>query len=229
MIGTLLLAAALAQAPEAAAPPSFAPDPSWKSLGKDLWFDPKGKRLILRAKVCLREGYLEHLLCITRSKEHESILSTDAPPRMIHAGLLLTGAEPGQTVQFVPEFQPPKGTPIAVKVEWIGADGQPQSADAREWVKDQEKPRHLSAHWVFAGSMTDKDPETQETRYAADGGDLITVSNFMSAILDVPFASSASDTERSFVADTARIPPLDTPVTLILEPIAEPATPKAGP
>ncbi|MFO0887661.1 MAG: hypothetical protein U0790_00795 [Isosphaeraceae bacterium] len=33
----------------------------------------------------LREGTLEHLLCLTNSKEHESILATDAPAVQIHA------------------------------------------------------------------------------------------------------------------------------------------------
>ena len=59
--------------------------------------------------MCLREGYLEHLLCLSRSKEHESILATEAAPRMIHAGLLLTGAEAGKPVQFLPEFRAPSG------------------------------------------------------------------------------------------------------------------------
>ncbi len=63
----------------------FQPDPAWKKLGKDLWFDPAARRLILRTRVCLRDGYLEHLLCAKNTKEHESILVTEAPPRLIHA------------------------------------------------------------------------------------------------------------------------------------------------
>ena len=86
------------------------PDPAWKSLGRSLWFDPKAKRLVLRARVVLREGYLEHLMCSKGTKEHEAILATDAVPHQIHAGLLLTGAEPGHPVQFVPKFEPPTGS-----------------------------------------------------------------------------------------------------------------------
>ncbi|HEX8199403.1 MAG TPA: hypothetical protein VF590_02870, partial [Isosphaeraceae bacterium] len=70
-------------------PDAFRADPSWKPLGPSLWFDPTGRRLILRARVVLREGYLEHLLCLRDTKEHEAILATPAPPRLIHAGLLL--------------------------------------------------------------------------------------------------------------------------------------------
>ena len=70
----------------------FSPDPAWKALGPSLWFDPVNRHLVLRARVVLREGPLEHLLCLKGTKEHEAILATDAAPRRIHAGLLLTGA-----------------------------------------------------------------------------------------------------------------------------------------
>ena len=59
----------------------------------------------------LREGPLEHLLCLKGTKEHEAILATDAQPRQIHAGLLLTGAEPGHPVRFLPKFEPPPAPP----------------------------------------------------------------------------------------------------------------------
>ena len=42
--------------------------------------------------------------------------------------------------------------------------------------------------------------------YAADEGDLITVANFGSAILDLPIASSASDADRVFSADPSGFP-----------------------
>ena len=86
------------------------PDPSWKKPGTQLWFDPKAKKVILRARVVLREGYLEHFMCSKGTKEHEAILATDAVPHQIHAGLLLTGAEAGHPVRFVPKFEPPTGT-----------------------------------------------------------------------------------------------------------------------
>ncbi len=114
---------------------SFQPDPAWKSLGKDIWFDAKGKRLVLRARVALQDGALEHLLCRKGTKEHESVLATEAPARMIHAGLLLVGAEPGHPVRFLPKFEPPAGPAIAIDLEWE-RDGKLLKADARDWVKD---------------------------------------------------------------------------------------------
>jgi hypothetical protein len=196
------------------------PDPQWKPLGRSLWFDPATKELIVRAKIVLREGTLEHLVCLKGTKEHEAILATDAQPREIHAGLLLTGAQPGHPVRFVPKFQPPTGAAIAIELFW-NTDAKLHHADARTWVKDQRSKKSLAERWVFAGSELFNDPVTKKTVYAADEGDLITVANFGSAILDLPLASSASDSERSFSADTARVPPLGTEVFMRMAPLAE--------
>lgn len=200
-------------------PDAFQPDPTWKPLGTDLWFDPAERRLVMRARVALREGALEHLLCLKNTKEHEAVLATRAVPKLIHAGLLLTGAEPGHPVRFRPEFQPPEGPPIAIEVEWE-ENGKTRRLPARELVKDEHTGHVLDKDWVFVGSETIVDPDTKKTYYAADDGDLITVANFPSAILDVPFASTSNDAERNFVANTPKIPPRGTMVVMYLKPAA---------
>jgi hypothetical protein len=203
---------------------TFKPDPAWKSLGKDLWFDPAGRRLVIRARVAITEGPLEHLLCSKGSKDHESTLTTEAPPRAIHAGLLLTGADVGHPVRFEPKFAPPTGSAIAIDLEWTGPDGKARRADARSWIEDVKTSKPLTTDWVFAGSELFEDPRTKEKVYAADDGDLVTVANFPSSILDLPFRSSANDADRGFVAHTAAMPPRGTVVTMFLKP-----RPKPGP
>jgi hypothetical protein len=193
------------------------PDPSWKSLGRSLWFDPKAKKVVLRARVVLREGYLEHFMCSKGTKEHEAILATDAVPHKIHAGLLLTGAEPGHTVRFLPKFEPPTGSAIVIELQWL-QDGKTRTSDARQWVKDEKAKAPLAIDWVFAGSELFEDPITKKKVYAADEGDLITVANFGSAILDLPIASSADDANREFFTNTEKIPPLGTEVFVTLGP-----------
>jgi hypothetical protein len=205
---------------------AFQPDPSWKPLGPSLWFDPADRRLVIRARVVLREGPLEHLLCLKGTKEHEAILSTPASPRQIHAGLLLTGAEPGHPVRFLPKFEPPAGTAVAIELEWKEGDTT-RRADARQWVFDERDKKPLDKDWVFAGSELIKDPTSKEPYYTADDGDLITVANFASAILDLPFASTANDADRAFVAHTKLIPPRGTGVTMYLRPRSR--TPAAKP
>lgn len=192
-------------------------EPGWKAMGKGLWFDPKERRIVLRARVVLREGMLEHLLCRKGTKEHEAILATEAPARSIHAALLLTGADVGHPVEFAPKFRPPTGSPIAIEVVW-DQNGRRRTDDARQWVWDEKTKSHLEIDWVFAGSVLYEDRITKKPMYAADDGDLITVANFASAILDLPINSSANDADRMFTANTARIPPLGTEVFLILAP-----------
>lgn len=210
------------QVPAPPPPDAFKPDSSWKPLGPSLWFDPKARALILRARVVLREGPLEHLLCLKGTKEHEAILATAAAPRRIHAGLLLTGAAPGQPVRFLPKFTPPTGAKIAIELVW-DSDGKTLRADARDWVFDERKKAPLTTDWVFAGSELIPDPNSKQPYYAADDGDLITVANFSSAILDLPFASTANDADRSFTARSEAIPPRGTGVTMIFRPRAQPA------
>jgi hypothetical protein len=205
---------AKATAKTAAAAPE--PDASWKKLGRSLWFDPKEKRLYLKARVVLRDGNLEHLMCLKGTKEHEAILATDAVPLEIHTGLILTRADAGKPVQFVPKFEPPTGSAVAIEVRWL-QDGKLRTQDAREWVKgDNGKP--LSRDWVFAGSFFYDDPFSKKKRYAADDGDLITVANFSNAILDLPIESSANDTERAFMANPAHVPEVGTEVLVALYP-----------
>ncbi len=232
MLAPLALLAALALAPRPAPaddppakPPvdSFKPDPGWKPLGKDLWFDPNGRRLVLRARVALRDGALEHLICVRGSKDHESTLTTEAQPRRIHAGLILAGATPGHPVRFDPKFEPPAGSPIAIDLEWADDAGKARRADARTWVKDMKTNEVLKTDWVFAGSELFADPKTGEKIYAADEGDIATVANFPSSTLDLPFRSSASDADRTFVSNTDAMPARGTPVTVYLKPRAKTA------
>jgi hypothetical protein len=222
LVFTVFLAAPPVDAP---APGEIAIDPAWKPLGTSLWFDPEGRRLVIRARVALREGALEHLLCLKGTKEHEAILATDAAPYKIHAGLLATGAQKGEPVQFLPKFVPPTGDPIAIELQWRQG-GTIHHADARDWIRDERAKTTLKIDWVFAGSMLIDDPVAKKPVYAADDGDLFTVANFASAILDLPFASTANDAERLFVANQDVVPPRGTTVLMILQPRAKSPSPR---
>lgn len=219
-----------ADTPRADAKPesAFKPPAEWRSLGPHLWFDPttEPKRLIIEARVVFREGPLEHLLCLRGTKEHEAIMATAAAPKQIHAGLLLTGAEVGHPVRFRPKFEPPSGQSIAITLQWE-RDGETLEADAKTWVKDDKAGKELNIDWVFAGSTIYEDPITKKRVYAAEEGDLITVANFGSSILDLPIASSADNVNLFYLANTEKIPPLGTEVRLFLTP--RPTKPEKAP
>jgi len=98
--------------------------------------DKTGKRLVLKGEVCLREGVLEMLVCLKRSKEHEAILSIDTKAQIVHAGLLALGAKPGQPVQFQPEFQAPTGQPIDIFFSWEDEQNKTHRVKAQTWARN---------------------------------------------------------------------------------------------
>ena len=188
------------------------------SPGYDAWIDPKEKVVLVDGQVSLREGMLEMFACTRNTKEHESIVSANTKAFLVHAALLRLGAEPGHPAQFVPEYKPPAGTEIEIMVYWVDEAGQPQKIRAQEWIKDITTGKAMTHPWVFAGSRFWTDEETGKQYYQAEGGDFICVSNFSTAMLDIPIESSRSNQELAFEAYTERIPPLGAPVRLVLKP-----------
>jgi len=184
-----------------------------------VWVDRKNKRVVVLGAVCSRECPLELFACLRTSKDYESVVSVRGRASFVHAGLLAVGAESGSPVQFRPTYVPARGTEIEVTVVWKDANGKVQTARAQDWVREVKTKKAISHPWVFGGSGIRKDPETGEKAYYADlTGDLICVSNFASAMLDLPIKSTESDAELMFETFTERIPPRGTPVTLILTP-----------
>jgi hypothetical protein len=207
--------------PEKAAPAKRIP------AGKNVFIEIQGKhrRVVLNAYVCLRQGMLEQLLTRRRTKEHEAILAVDADARDVHKALLVTGAEPGSTVKFQKKgdkfvIVPPRGTRIKVTLQYTDKN-KIVTVPAQKWIRNVQTRKDLAHDWVFAGSYFFKDPlePKKPDLYGANDGDVICVANFDTALLDLPIASSKDNSELAFEAHTERIPPLNTKVTIILEPV----------
>lgn len=200
---------------------AFAEPPSARRLTKQsrLWVDRQTARVYVDGYVTLREGFPEMFACPVGTKEHESIVATLARSQEVHTALLAAGATPGSPVQYDPQFVPPSGQAIRVWVSWRDADGEFRLADARDWVQDSQSGENLQENWVFGGSGFWQDPADGNEYYMAESGDMICVSNFSSAMLDVPFRSSADADSLLFVPATERLPALGTPVRLVLAPI----------
>lgn len=186
-----------------------------------LWFDKRRKRVVMVGKVCLRQGQLEMFACPEGTKEHESVLSIPVDAWKVHTALLVTGAEPGHPAMFQPDYQPAAGTEIDISLYWTDESGKRRSAWAQDWVRNAATGATLSAPWVFGGSGFWVDEATGKRHYLAESGDLICVSNFSSAMLDLPIASSGELNQLQFVAYTERIPPKGTKVTIVLTPRLE--------
>ncbi|NIP85955.1 MAG: hypothetical protein GTO03_10490 [Planctomycetales bacterium] len=187
-----------------------------------LWYDTQRKQVIVDGTICLRRGVLELLAC--QQKTHEAVIQLKSPPSAVHALLLLAGAEPGAPAVFHPEYRPPRGSPILVQASFLDDQGQLRQVDARQFVRDMQSGQPLEYTWVFSGSRFEKGVDTGEEVYMADiYDDFICVSNFPTAMMDVPVESSDKKELLLYEAFTENIPPLGTQVRLTLTPQ------KAGP
>jgi hypothetical protein len=183
-----------------------------------VWIDLKRKLVVVEGKVCLREGQLEMFACPRSTKEHESVVAVESKAYVIHAALLAVGAQVGQPVQFAPEYTPASGTEVDVHVLWVDEKGKRRKARAQEWIRQVRTNKPMPYSWVFAGSGFWVDEETGTKHYMAEDGDMICVSNFATATLDLPVASSQSNNGLMFDALTENIPALGTKVRLVLVP-----------
>lgn len=183
-----------------------------------LEISPVIRKVVITSKVVRREGLLELLLCRDATKEHESILSTKANAKDIHQALLTAGLKSGSPVRFTPEFQPASGQSLEIQVRYKDAKGVDRLVPAREWVRKTGTKELLSAEWVFGGSKLV--PNLQDPKgppyFLANDGDLISISNFESSLIDLSIKVSDSNNELAFEPVTDRIPPLGSAVAVII-------------
>lgn len=184
----------------------------------EVWIDSKNHQVVIGGEIVLREGPLELFACLKGTKEHEAVVAVRSKAYLVHAGLLAVGAEAGQPAIFVPEYRPASGTTIDVEVEWMGNDGASRRAKAQDMVRLAKTKEPMTQDWVFGGSGFYDDPVEKVRYYQAESGDLICVSNFPSATLDLPIESSQANEALLFEANTDRIPPVGTEVKVILTP-----------
>jgi hypothetical protein len=202
-------------------PPKIPAPEGAKALPKPdvVWIDTKQKLVYVDGYVSLRQGMLEMLACPVGTKEHESVVAVFSRAQTLHAALLAVGAIPGHPVSFRPKFRPAEGTEIEVEIRWQDKDGKWQSVKGQDWVKDNRTQKPMEQPWVFAGSGFWRDDETGKEYYKAEAGDLICVSNFTTAMLDIPIESSQVNDGLMFEANTDKIPRLGTPVRVVLKPV----------
>ncbi len=184
----------------------------------DVYLDLKRKAVVVDGEVCFREGVLEMFACPKGTKEHESVVSLNCTAEQVHAALLAVGAKPGTPVKFAPEYKPATGPIIDVLILWIDDKGEKHKARAQEWIKHTKTGKEMPFDWVFAGSGFWTEEDTGKVHYMANSGDLICVSNFNTATLDLPVESSQANASLMFTAFTDRIPPHGTKIRLVLIP-----------
>lgn len=212
--------------PDASADSTTKAAPRLVKLSKDhsIWVDATRKLVVVDGEVAMREGALEMFACPKGTKEHESVIAVHCNGQLIHAGLLAVGAKADHPVRFNPEYVAASGSIIDILILWEDEKGR-HKVRAQDWVMDAETKEPMKHDWVFGGSGFWTDETTGKKYYHADAGDLICVSNFSTAMLDLPIESSQANDGLLYSAFTERIPPRGTKVRMVLTPRKEKNSP----
>lgn len=185
--------------------------------------DVAGRTVEIEAEVCLREGdWLELLACGRHSREHESILVTDALASHVHLALLMIGLEPGAPMRWRTEGErqvvmPPRGPGVKVSLIYE-REGKAVEVAPSQWITNSQAKQPLADDiWLFSGSSF---VEFQgERRYRGDlGGTLISLVNFGDDVLTRPTSVTNYDDEGMWGTNTEHIPAIGTRVRIRLQP-----------
>lgn len=186
-------------------------------LGRGVTVDRSAREVRVQAVVVLEEGWLEQVVCLEGTREHESVLVTPAPASLIHAGLLAIGLEPGspgrwERIDGDLDLVPPSGDAVDVDVVDPRTD---QRLDVEDWMMGEHGETFRGHGWKFAGSILD------QTGYAADSsGSIVGLVTFGDETL--AFTQVLPDQidvqPPLWQIRTAVIPPPGTRVVLVLSP-----------
>jgi len=174
--------------------------------------------------------FLETIVCTRNSKEHETLVATDARPSNIHASLLLLGVEPGEPGSWklgedgAVVHVAPRGPAVSIEFVWTDAQGVERRDDPVSWiVSDATGERLPDRDWVFAGSRVvewtppgkDEPVEVYDADYS---GTLVGLATFGTETLAWPAVLSHDSTveEPVWIVDAGKAPAVDTAVVVRL-------------
>ena len=240
----LLAAAAMLMATtawlHAEAAPAAKPDAEAKPAAKDLVIktlegivvDTKAKEVRLAGNVCLREGVLELFACSEGTREHESVFTVKAKASAVTFALALLGLPTGQP-GFMTEggaYSPPAGAGLEISIRYTAeaaGDGakktEVRTVPAHQVLRlaSSEEPLDRPLEWVYVGQ-----PAEKMQRVSDREGTIICISNFTEAVVDLPFESTDVDAELLYAVNAKALPPLGTPVEIIIRPTGRTIAPK---
>jgi len=181
-------------------------------------------------KVNMAEGLLEYLLVMPKGKTHESLLVTEICPTHLNLAftLLRFPASPelfclldtkGEMTQNHPVVTAvvQVAARIDIDVEWDD-HGKIRRIPVNEWIQQVVKTTAMAAGpWLYTGS------EITDGQYLPEmTGDLVAIMLDPSALINFPGPDTGDNV---WYAYPKRVPPADTPVTLIITPHTKTITP----
>lgn len=186
--------------------------------------------------------FLEVIACRPDTKEHESLVVTDALPSHLHAALLLLNLQPGHPGGWEwngPTLVPllPQGPPLTVSIAWIDDTGHRHQHPATDLVINRadsrtltsalntathpslDAPTHATDFAVFAFAGSRFVQRQGHEFYDADAAGLIVGLHTFgpeTVALNHLFSPEASIEEPEWIARRDLLPPRGTHVTVII-------------
>lgn len=179
------------------------------------------------ADVCEDFGLLEVIACVKDTRDHESVVSTEAKPSHIHTALLLLGARPGSpAMQQMLEGDPPRfrtilpsGSPVDVYLVVKDDKGVASERPVNEFIirapemydavgqpipeEDTKKENFPTHTFLFAGSVLLPGEGDGPRRYLADTeGNIVSISTFGDELLCLPSIHDKSNESLVWQADS---------------------------
>lgn len=188
-------------------------------------FDHKSREIRLPAKVEITNGLLEFLFVLQQGKIHETLFIADIVPTHLNLALtLLRYQVSNQWTALQDALASAAGkspdapalakdrSSMSIDVEWKDAEGTLARVPVNEWIIHSEKSTLMPpGPWVYTGSAV------SEGQYVPDvTGDVAAIFNAEEAMINYPGNDHESDLV--WFANTERVPPQGTPVTLIITP-----------
>jgi hypothetical protein len=168
--------------------------------------DKNGKRIEATGKVANTNGILEFVAVEAEGRDYESLLTLDAKPLAFQSALILIGCETGLTSR------------VNLEIRW----GKNQRASVESWLIDRKTKKPPGPlNWTFNGSRFVKHPVTGKMVFQADEERAHIALWWQPSIpinLVGEFGNPYKFEAQGFEINTTNVPPVGTPVTLILRP-----------
>jgi hypothetical protein len=179
--------------------------------------------------------FLEVVACTQDTKEHESLVMTQARPSHVHAALLLINLQPGTPGRWKVENGElvaidPTGDPVDITISFRDATGRDVSLSPADMIVDTNTgarfdagPAPKPAGWLFAGSQIVH--RQGREWYDADGaGTLIGLTTFGSEAIAYGrvISPDAGVQEPQWIANKQNVPAAGTSVTVTIKPRGAP-------
>ena len=171
----------------------------------------KENKVTFPCKVNMSRGLLEYVIVGRMGKLHESLLMAEVEPFPLQVALLLMGLE-GSMHPLAHQGDPrkPEGDPVEIWVQWDDG-GQTRKARIEDWVAvaPDLKPMQ-NTNWIFTGSYT----MAGGAFMAQTEKSIVAIYHDPAALFDNPSPEGASD--KVWFVNEAKVPPVGTPVTVIV-------------